>query len=396
MIQISGEVVLKKGKEYSIQRFHPWVFSGAIQKKTGVISDGGWVIVRDSAGNILGYGHYQEGSIAVRMLSFSKEAPNENFWSEKIRQALRLRRHVSLPSQQTNSFRLIHGEGDGLPGLIIDYYNEVAVVQAHSSGMHLSRHEIGKALYEVFDGHLKCVYYKSQGTLPGSLKNEVPNEYLSGQSTATHTILEYGNKFSVDWEAGQKTGFFLDQRENRKLLGDYSNGKKVLNTFCYTGGFSVYALSAGASLVHSVDSSEKAIDMTRTNIKLNGYDPGVHECFAMDVFDFLKSKQDHYDLIILDPPAFAKHRDARHQAVKGYQRLNSEAIRMIRSGGIIFTFSCSQVVDRKLFYDTIVSSAIQAGREVKVLHHLSQPADHPVSIFHPEGEYLKGLVLYVA
>jgi 23S rRNA (cytosine1962-C5)-methyltransferase len=262
--------------------------------------------------------------------------------------------------------------------------------------MHLCRHEIGKALIEVFDGGLKCVYYKSQGTLPGTLKNDVANEYLSGQGAIPHTILEYGNKFSVDWEAGQKTGFFLDQRENRKLLGDYSRDKKVLNTFCYTGGFSVYALGAGAMLVHSVDSSEKAIDMTRTNIQLNGHDAGIHACFAMDVFDFLKSKQDHYDLIILDPPAFAKHRDARHQAVKGYQRLNSEAIRMIRSGGIIFTFSCSQVVDRKLFYDTIVSSAIQAGREVKVLHHLSQPADHPVSMFHPEGEYLKGLVLYVA
>lgn len=392
---ISGKVILKKGKEISIQRFHPWIFSGAIQTLEGSVTDGCWVQVLDHKNRTLGFGHYQHGSIAVRMLSFRPDAPSENFWAEKFFNALSLRRSAGLPDQSTNAFRLIHGEGDGLSGLIADYYAGVVVVQAHDAGMHLDRHAIAQGFREVFQSDLSAIYYKSQGTLPGKLRDTGKDEYLFGDPSGVHIILENGNKFYVDWQEGQKTGFFLDQRENRKLLGAFSRGKKVLNTFCYTGGFSIYGLTAGAALMHSVDSSQKAIDLTRKNISLNGFDPHTHECFAIDTFDFLKDKQNEYEVIVLDPPAFAKHRDARHQAVRGYQRLNVEAMRAIKAGGILFTFSCSQVVDRQLFYDTIVSAAIQAGREISVLHHLSQPADHPVSIFHPEGEYLKGLVLFV-
>jgi 23S rRNA (cytosine1962-C5)-methyltransferase len=391
---IPGKITLKKGKEISIQRFHPWIFSGAIQKMDGEITDGCWVEIRDHKSSILGYGHYQNGSIAVRMLSFGSNVPTENFWIEKFEHALHTRRASGLPSEITNAFRLIHGEGDGLPGLIIDYYDGVAIIQAHDVGMHHDRVHIAAALEKVIDG-LKAIYYKSQSTLPGKLRDTHSEEYLLGMGIVPHIVHENKNKFYVDWEEGQKTGFFLDQRDNRKLLGEFSRDKNVLNTFCYTGGFSVYALSAGATLVHSVDASQKAIDLTQKNLELNGFNSSINKCFAVDTFDFIKDKQGFYDLIVLDPPAFAKHRDARHQAVRGYQRLNTEAMRVIRSGGVIFTFSCSQVVDRKLFYDTIVSSAIQAGRQIKVLHHLSQPADHPVSIFHPEGEYLKGLVLYV-
>jgi len=392
---ISGGITLKKGREQSVLRKHPWVFSGAIQQLNGNLLDGDWVKVCDSKGGTLGFGHYQNGSIAIRMLLFGHQQPNENFWKKKINQALALRKAVGLPSEKTNAFRLIHGEGDGLPGLIIDYYAGVAVMQAHSAGMHNNREHIAHALKDLLGDQLSSIYYKSRATLPGKIKDEQPDGYLLGMGLVPHIILEHGNKFFVDWESGQKTGFFLDQRENRKLLGEFSSGKSVLNTFCYTGGFSVYALNAGAERVHSVDASEKAIDITRKNIELNGYDAQQHECTAIDTFEFLKNKQGIYDLIILDPPAFAKHRDARHQAVKGYQRLNAEAMKAIRPGGIIFTFSCSQVVDKQLFYDTVTSAAIQAEREVKVLHLLSQPSDHPVSMNHPEGEYLKGLVLYV-
>lgn len=392
---IGGKIVLKKGKEYSIERKHPWIFSGAIQKSEGDLSDGCWIEVADYKGKTLGFGHYQNGSIAVRLLSFGSESPAKDFWNARITKALALRKAVNLPTPATNSFRLIHGEGDSLPGLIIDYYDGAVVMQAHSAGMHSDRSEIASAIQDTFGSELKSIYYKSQSTLPGKERNAREDEYIFGLGVVPHVINEYGNKFYVDWEEGQKTGFFLDQRENRKLLGEFSSGKKVLNTFCYTGGFSIYAMNANAQLVHSVDASERAIATTRKNIELNGFDDKTHSCYAEDTFTFLKDKQDQYDLIVLDPPAFAKHRDARHQAVKGYQRLNAEAMRVIRSGGILFTFSCSQVVDRQLFYDTIVSSAIQAGRQIKVLHHLSQPADHPVSIFHPEGEYLKGLVLYI-
>ncbi len=393
---ISGQVFLKKGREISLQRFHPWVFSGAIANIQGTVVDGCWVSVLNSSGKILGHGHYQNGSIAVRMLSFSENIPTWEIFREKITAAYTLRLNVGLISTETNAFRLIHGEGDGLPGLIIDYYNGIAVMQAHSLGMNTDREKIAEALHVVLKEKLTSVYYKSKTTLPGKVRDEQNDGYLSGMSGVPHVIHEHGNKFFVDWEDGQKTGFFLDQRENRKLLGEFSKGKKVLNTFCYTGGFSVYALKAGAEFVHSVDASEKAIDLTRKNLALNGFDATTNACYAEDTFVFLKDKKDVYDLIILDPPAFAKHRDARHQAMKGYQRLNSEAMKAIKSGGIIFTFSCSQVVDRQLFYDTVSSAAILAGRDVRVLHQLTQPPDHPVSMFHPEGEYLKGLVLYIS
>jgi 23S rRNA (cytosine1962-C5)-methyltransferase len=395
MIKIEAEIKLLKGKEHSATRFHPWIFSGAIRAIDGNPSDGDWVRVVDHNQKLLGFGHFQKGSITVRILSFEKFLPDESFWRKKITNAAHQRHHVNLPNEGTSAYRLIHGEGDGLSGLIVDMYDGVAVIQAHSIGMHRDRLAISQAIREALGDGIKAVFYKSHNTLPGNLREEAKSEYLFGMSAVPHIIEEYGNKFYVDWEGGQKTGFFIDQRENRRRLAELSAGRYVLNTFCYTGGFSIYALQGGASRVHSVDSSEKAVDLTKRNIELNGYDPYTHYCYAADTFDFLKEKKDEYDLIILDPPAFAKHREARHQAIKGYQRLNTEAMRAIKSGGIIFTFSCSQVVDRKLFYDTIVSSAIQAGRKVNVLHHLSQPADHPVSLFHPEGEYLKGLVLYV-
>lgn len=393
---IKGRVILKKGKDFSIQRFHPWIFSGAIAKLEGAVSDGDWVSVENASGKVLGHGHYQNGSISVRVLSFSEPVPTEGLYAEKISAAYTLREKAGIVSNETTAFRLIHGEGDGLPGLIIDFYEGVAVVQAHSFGMHTDRNIISVALQKVLKQKLVAVYYKSKATLPGKVKEIQQDGYLFGMTGIPHVMLEHGNKFFVDWEEGQKTGFFLDQRENRKLLGEFASGKKVLNTFCYTGGFSIYALQGSAELVHSVDASEKAIELTRKNIELNGFDPQQHECFTIDTFEFLKDKSDVYDLIILDPPAFAKHRDARHQAVKGYQRLNAEAMKVIKKGGILFTFSCSQVVDRQLFYDTVVSAAIQAGRDVKVLYQLTQSPDHPVSMFHPEGEYLKGLVLYVA
>ncbi|MGC4022497.1 MAG: class I SAM-dependent rRNA methyltransferase [Cyclobacteriaceae bacterium] len=391
MIKISGTIFLKRGREASVKRFHPWVFSGAIQSTDGNPEDGEWVEVKDFQKETLGFGHFQKGTISVRLLSFSKNKPDDLIYKNKIESAFNQRVFTKVINERTNCFRLAHGEGDGLPGLIIDVYNGVAVMQAHSAGMHNDRHKIAEAINSNLGNQIHVVYYKSQSTL----NTKTENEYLLGMGVVPHVVTEHGNKFLVDWEEGQKTGFFLDQRENRKLLGQMSKGISVLNTFCYTGGFSVYALNAGASLVHSVDASEKAIELTRKNIELNGFDPNQHECFAVDTFDFLKDKKDKYDLIILDPPAFAKHKDARHQAMKGYQRLNAEAMKIIKPNGIIFTFSCSQVVDKQLFYDTVVSAAIQAGREIKVLQHIGQPADHPVSIYHPEGEYLKGLVLYV-
>jgi 23S rRNA (cytosine1962-C5)-methyltransferase len=390
MRKITSTIFLKQGREASVKRFHPWVFSGAIERVLGEPVDGDWVEVKDSKKQTLGFGHYQKGTITVRLLSFSTDAPSVKLYSNKIAIAFRQREFTKIINDHTNCYRLIHGEADGLPGLIIDVYNGVAVMQAHTVGMHLDRQLIAEAIKESISS-VQSIYYKSQSTL--QVKTE--NEYLFGMSIVPHVINEHNNKFYVDWEEGQKTGFFLDQRENRKLLGEMAKGASVLNTFCYTGGFSVYALNAGAALVHSVDSSEKAISLTRKNIELNGFDAQQHECFAVDTFEFLKDKKDVYDLIILDPPAFAKHKDAKHQAMKGYQRLNAEAMRAIKPNGIIFTFSCSQVVDKQLFYDTVVSAGLQSGRDVKVLQHLGQPGDHPVSLYHPEGEYLKGLVLYV-
>ncbi|MCB0487916.1 MAG: class I SAM-dependent rRNA methyltransferase [Cyclobacteriaceae bacterium] len=390
MILVKGSVTLKKGKDQSIKRFHPWVFSGAIHSSAAA-EEGQWVRVEDAGGKTLGFGHYHQGTIAVRILHFSDVPPSADFWQNKLTAARSLRLSSSIPTHDINAYRLIHGEADGLSGLIIDVYNGVAIIQAHTPGMFNDREAVTQAIRDVLGQKITAIYFKS----PPSHQQKSEDGYLYGMSAVPHIITEYGNKFYVDWETGQKTGFFLDQRENRRLLSNYSLGKSVLNTFCYTGGFSIYALQAGATLVHSVDASEKAIALTKENISLNGFSPEKHAVYCIDTFEFLKDKKDVYDVIVLDPPAFAKHKSAKHQAMKGYQRLNAEAFRVVKSGGIVFTFSCSQVVDRQLFYDTIVSAAIQSGREIKVLHHMAQPPDHPVSIYHPEGEYLKGLVLYV-
>jgi len=390
-MQIQGKVILKAGKEQAVKHNHPWIFSGAVQRIEGQLQDGMWVEIEDARQHTLGFGHYQKGTITVRMLSFTPFVPDEKVYTNKLADCWQVRVNTQVVNESTNCFRLVHGEGDGLPGLIIDYYDGVAVVQAHSPGMHTDRHIIAAATKEVLGNRLSAVYYKSTQTLPG----HGAAEYLLGMAAVPHVVTEHSHKFYVDWEEGQKTGFFLDQRENRLLLGKMAHGLTVLNTFCYTGGFSVYALRAGAKTVHSVDASEKAIALTKQNLLLNGFDANDHSCVVSDTFEFLKDKKGVYDLIILDPPAFAKHKDARHQAMKGYQRLNAEAMRAIKSGGIIFTFSCSQVVDKQLFYDTVVSAGIQAGRKVRVLHRMDQPADHPVSLYHLEGEYLKGLVLYV-
>jgi 23S rRNA (cytosine1962-C5)-methyltransferase len=388
-------IVLSSGKDQSLRRFHPWVFSGAIKKIKGPVQDGEIVDVYSNKDEYLGTGHYQDGSIAVRIFSFEQIEPNVEFWKEKIRKAYDYRKNIGVAENPaTNVYRLIYAEGDGLPGLIIDYYNGVAVLQAHSVGMHQQRNDIASALKEILGDQLKAVYDKSSEALHRNEGTASTNGYILGSAEGAGEVTENGNRFYIDWESGQKTGFFVDQRDNRALLAQYSAGKKVCNTFCYTGGFSVYAGMAGATEVHSVDSSKKAIALTDRNMELNGLS-GIHTSFAMDTFDFLEGKDGIYDVIILDPPAFAKHVSSRHNAVMGYKRLNAEAIKKIRPGGILFTFSCSQVVDRRLFADTIMSAAIVAKRNVRVMHHLTQPPDHPVNIFHPEGEYLKGLVVYV-
>jgi 23S rRNA (cytosine1962-C5)-methyltransferase len=387
-------VILGSGKDQSLRRFHPWIFSGAIKKIKGPVFDGDLVDVYSNHDEYLGTGHYQEGSIAVRMLSFSEGELGDDFWQKKIRNAVEFRRHTGLLGRaDTNVCRLVYAEGDGLPGLIIDYYNGTAVLQAHSIGMHREREAICAALRDVMGSELKTIYDKSAESLHRHENYPATNGYLFGESTGSTEALENGHLFQVDWESGQKTGFFIDQRDNRALVARYSAGRAVLNTFCYTGGFSVYAGKAGATLVHSVDASKKAIELTTRNMELNNL--SNHEAVAMDTFEFLKDKDNIYDLIILDPPAFAKHINVKHNAVMGYKRLNAEAIRKIKPGGIIFTFSCSQVVDRNLFASTVMAAAITTGRTVRILHHLTQPADHPVNIFHPEGEYLKGLVLHV-
>jgi len=388
------KIILGSGKDQSLRRFHPWVFSGAIKKIKGPVFDGAVVDVYSNHDEYLGTGHYQEATIAVRVFSFQPVTPDVAFWSDKIRKAFDYRLSVGIANNpDTNVYRLIYAEGDGMPGLIIDYYNGVAVLQAHSVGMHQFREAIAQSLKEVLGDQLRAVYDKSNEALHRNEGGESTNGYILGSSEGAGEVLENGHKFLIDWEHGQKTGFFVDQRDNRALLAKYSKGKRVLNTFCYTGGFSVYAGKAGATEVHSVDSSKKAIDLTDKNMALNGLTN--HASFAVDTFDYLKDKDGIYDVIILDPPAFAKHVNARHNAVMGYKRLNAEAISKIRAGGILFTFSCSQVVSRGLFHDTIMSAAIVAKRNVRVLHHLTQPTDHPVNIYHPEGEYLKGLVLYV-
>jgi len=390
------KVYLKPGKEESLKRFHPWVFSGAIARVEGEPEEGEIVDVYTSKKEFIACGHFQIGSIAVRVLSFVQETIDHEFWVRKLAVAKDLRVALGLiGNPQNNTYRLVHGEGDNLPGLIIDVYDHTAVMQAHSAGMHVYRMEIADALSEVMGDVIENIYYKSETTLPFKadlLSTE--NGFIKGGSPE-NVAMENGLKFHVDWLKGQKTGFFVDQRENRHLLEQYAKGRNVLNMFCYTGGFSFYAMRGGANLVHSVDSSAKAIDLTNENVELNFPGDARHKAYAEDAFKYLDRMGDQYDLIILDPPAFAKHRDALRNALRGYTKLNAKAFEKIRPGGILFTFSCSQVVNKENFRNAVFTAAAQSGRSVRILHQLTQPGDHPVNIYHPEGEYLKGLVLYV-
>lgn len=391
-----NKVYLKPKKEESLLRFHPWVFSGAIARVEGNPEEGEVVEVYTSDKKYIAAGHYQIGSIAVRVLTFQKEEINHDFWVRRLTVARNLRQALRLIGTETNNAcRLVHGEGDNLPGLIIDLYDHTAVMQAHSAGMHVYRHEIAAALKEVMGDTVRNIYYKSETTLPFKADLEsTENGFLLGGSTE-NVAMENGLLFHVDWLKGQKTGFFVDQRDNRAILEHYSLGRNVLNMFCYTGGFSFYAMRGGARLVHSVDSSAKAIDLTRANVELNFPGDTRHDAFAEDAFKYLDRMGGEYDLIILDPPAFAKHRGALRNALRGYTKLNAKAFEKIRPGGILFTFSCSQVVSKQDFRNAVFTAAAQSGRSVRIMHQLTQPADHPVNIYHPEGEYLKGLVLYV-
>ena len=392
---IYKKVFLKPGKEESLKRFHPWVFSGAIHHLEGEPEEGEIVDVYTSKKEFIACGHFQIGSIAVRVLSFVQEEIGYDYWKQRLEVAYRMRQALGLAENpQNNTYRLVHGEGDNLPGLIVDVYGKTAVMQAHSAGMHVDRMMIANALSEVMGGKIENIYYKSETTLPYKADLGPENGFIKGGSPE-NVAMEYGLKFHVDWLKGQKTGFFVDQRENRHLLEQYAKGRNVLNMFCYTGGFSFYAMRGGANLVHSVDSSSKAIDLTNQNVELNFPGDTRHQAFAEDAFKYLDRMGDHYDLIILDPPAFAKHRDALRNALRGYSKLNAKAFEKIKPGGILFTFSCSQVVDKKDFRNAVFTAAAQSGRKVRILHQLTQPADHPVNIYHPEGEYLKGLVLYV-
>jgi len=388
------KIVLKSGKEQSVRRFHPWIFSGAIKKMYGNPVEGDLVDVFDNKDTFLAVGHYQPSSIAVRILSFVQETPDINFFREKINRAITYRKSIGIiGNPEINVFRLIHGEGDGLPGLIIDYYNGVAVMQMHSIGFYRIRKEIASILAELLKDRIFAVYDKSEVTIPHMSGVVATNEFLYGNSEAV-VVTENGYKFKIDWKTGQKTGFFIDQRENRKLLEKYTEGRVVLNMFGYTGGFSVYAMK-NASIVHTVDSSFPAIEMANENIKLNYGDDKRHESFQVDAFDYMNHIKDQYDLIILDPPAFAKHNNVLANALQGYKRLNIKAIEQIKPGGIIFTFSCSQVVTKENFRKSVFAAAANTGRSVRILHQMSQPPDHPVNIYHPESEYLKGLVIYV-
>ena len=387
------QLYLKRGKEESLLRFHPWVFSGAIAQADDDLKDGDLVRVLTNHGDFIAVGHFQMGSIAVRILSFRDVDIDADFWASRLASALKVRQSIGIADNpKNNTYRLVHGEGDNLPGLIIDVYDRTAVMQAHSIGMHLQRKQIAEQLVKVMGSRIDNVYYKSETTLP--FMDDMENGFVYGGSE-DNVALENGLKFYVDWLRGQKTGFFVDQRDNRSLLERYSAGKSVLNMFCYTGGFSVYAMRGGAKLVHSVDSSAKAIELTNRNIALNFEGDNRHEAFCEDAFKYLEQAGNNYDLIILDPPAFAKHRGALHNALKGYTRLNNKAFQKIQPGGILFTFSCSQVVTKDHFRNAVFTAAAQAGRKVRILHQLHQPADHPINIYHPEGEYLKGLVLYV-
>ena len=389
------KLYLKKGKEESLKRFHPWIFSGAIQRTEGDIEEGEVVRVITAGGDFIAVGHYQIGSIAVRVLSFSDVDIDNEFWKSRLLSAYNMRRSVGIvDNPQNNTCRLVHGEGDNIPGLVIDIYGNTAVMQAHSVGIHQQRMAIASCLVEIAGGLIKNVYYKSETTLPYKAELRQEDGFIIGGSD-DNVAMENGLKFHVDWLKGQKTGFFVDQRENRSLLERFAQGKKVLNMFCYTGGFSFYAMRGGAELVHSVDSSAKAIELTTRNVEMNFPGDKRHEAYCEDAFKYLDRMGDRYDLIILDPPAFAKHRGALHNALKGYTRLNLKAFEKIQKGGILFTFSCSQVVTKDNFRNAVFTAAALAGRKVRILHQLHQPADHPINIFHPEGEYLKGLVLYV-
>ena len=389
-------IYLKKGKEEALNRFHPWIFSGAIHHMDDNIEEGELVNIFTASNEFIAVGHYQIGSIAIRVLTFSKVEISYDFWCDRLSSALKMRQNVGIADNNNvnNTYRLVHGEGDYLPGLVIDCYGETAVMQAHSVGMHVCREEICRALIKVMGERIKHVYYKSETTLPFKAELGQENGFMYGE-TDNDIAIENGLKFHVDWLRGQKTGFFVDQRENRNLLEHYAKGKSVLNMFCYTGGFSVYAMRGQAKLVHSVDSSAKAVELTNRNIALNFPDDLRHEAFCEDAFKYLDNNDNKYDLIILDPPAFAKHRAALRNALKGYTRLNVKGLQRIKHGGILFTFSCSQVVSKEHFRNAVFTAAAQAGRKVRILHQLHQPADHPINIYHPEGEYLKGLVLYV-
>ena len=392
---MSKNVILRRGKEESLKRFHPWIFSGAVMNLEGNPEEGDVVTVLDNQHNFLCQGHWQVGSIAVRVLTFEQEPIDDAFWQKRLGEALGVRQAIGLAdSEAGDTYRLVHGEGDLLPGLVIDVYGKTAVMQAHSVGMHVSREQIAVALKQVMGERLDSIYYKSETTLPIKAAIDGGNGFLLGESH-TDVAVENGLRFHIDWLKGQKTGFFVDQRENRSLLERYSHGRSVLNMFCYTGGFSVYALRGGAKLVHSVDSSSKAVELVRANVEFNFPAEPRHEAFAEDAFRFLDDMTVPYDLVVLDPPAFAKHRDAVKNALRGYTKLNARAMEKIAPGGILFTFSCSQAVSKEQFRTAVFTAATLAHRQVRILHQLHQPADHPVSIYHPEGEYLKGLVLYV-
>ncbi len=389
------QIRLRRGKEESLLRFHPWVFSGAIDHLPDNIEEGSKVTVTDFKGNLIGTGHYQIGSITVRMLDFADTVIDKEFYMSRLREAMTMRRALGIIRPDNNTYRLVHGEGDFLPGLVVDVYGNTAVLQAHSPGMHFDRDIIAQCLVELDGAGISSVYYKSETTLPYKAHLDPQNDYIIGSYNGD-TAIENGLTFRIDWLKGQKTGFFVDQRDNRSLLEHYAHGRRMLNMFCYTGGFSVYAMRGQATLVHSVDSSAKAVALTEANVALNFPDDNRHKAFAEDAFKYLDDMgENQYDLIILDPPAFAKHRSALRNALRGYQRINARAFEKISHGGIVFTFSCSQAVSKEQFRLAVFSAAAQARRRVRILHQLTQPADHPINIYHPEGEYLKGLILYV-
>jgi 23S rRNA (cytosine1962-C5)-methyltransferase len=388
-------IFLKPGKDKSTKRLHPWIFSGALKNGHELVENGELVKVYTHNQKFLCIGHYQDlGSIAIRTISFKEVEIDQGFWNNKISNAFTVRQNLNLIHSFNNVYRLIHGEGDGLPGLIIDIYNDAAVIQCHSVGMYNNLEQIKEALLNQYKENLVAIYNKSSDTI--SREFNIEDGYIHKSSEPEKIVIEYGHKFSVDWETGQKTGYFIDQRENRKLLAKYSEGKKVLNTFCYSGGFSIFSLDAKAELVHSLDSSKKAIELVEQNLRLNSIDPSKnHKSIVADAMEFMKTLEEDYDIMVLDPPAFAKHKSSRHKAIQGYKRLNYNAIKQIKPGGIIFTFSCSQVVDKNMFNNTVIAASIEAGRNVRILEQLHQPGDHPINAFHPEGEYLKGLVIQV-